>query len=44
MTQNEIASTLAQHPKLAGALTGALLLATQAGSAAAQLGACNPGP
>lgn len=44
MTQNEIASKLAQHPKLAGVLTGALLLFAQAGSAAAQIAVCNPGP
>lgn len=44
MTQNEIASKLAQHPKLAGVLTGALLLLAQAGGAAAQIGAVTAGP
>lgn len=44
MTQKELASKIARHPKIAGALTGAMLLLAQAGAAAAQFAVVNPGP
>lgn len=44
MQNNDIASFLAQHPKMTGVLFTALLLLSQAGSAMAAAGSTCSGP
>lgn len=44
MTQNELLATVEQHPRMIGFLFTMSLVLAQAGSAAANISATNPGP